>query len=406
MSRNWIVVGDPTSSGGKVITGSPFTDIDGKSVTRVTDKATCPTHKGVFPIVDGDATIIIDGQPVALHGSKLACGCTVLSAQQMSVFVDTKNSATARATPSTAALAHPLQKNFGENAPSPVEKVPIEFDEQLQFVTDAGTELSNLEYTLYLDDGSKAQGTTDAQGKTRRVATKKPTKITKATLKPTTAKPPCCMPETASFDPEEHLIVIPVQAITHNEAIGTSIRQVKTNRGFSRGLTSGEIAMTKWVFGSSIDYSKVLVRNGDFWMLLGQQDQDTAVTPDGNMYWPNKHFRQDFSTESLIYQRWFMHEMTHVWQYQMGFPVMKRGMIRVGLNYNYTLSPTKKFGDYDMEAQGNIIADYFLVKFRSAPRFMYEEKYISSPQILQQLEQTLSDLAANPSAPTNLPPLL
>ena len=29
MARNWIVIGDPTSSGGSVVTGSPFTEIDG-----------------------------------------------------------------------------------------------------------------------------------------------------------------------------------------------------------------------------------------------------------------------------------------------------------------------------------------------------------------------------------------
>lgn len=87
MDRNWIVLGDPTSSGGSVVTGSPFTDIDGIPVARVTDQATCPRHKGAFPIVDGDSTMIVDGQPVALHGSSLACGCKVLSANQARVFV-------------------------------------------------------------------------------------------------------------------------------------------------------------------------------------------------------------------------------------------------------------------------------------------------------------------------------
>ena len=88
MTKAWIVQGDPTSSGGSVITGSSFTDIDGIPVARIGDQATCPRHKGAFPIVDGDSTMIVDGQPVALHGSSLACGCKVLSAQQVRVFVD------------------------------------------------------------------------------------------------------------------------------------------------------------------------------------------------------------------------------------------------------------------------------------------------------------------------------
>ena len=98
MDRNWIVLGDPTSSGGSVITGSPFTDIDGIPVARVTDQATCPRHKGAFPIVDGDSTMIVDGQPVALHGSSLSCGCKVLSANQARVFVSQGAGAGAAAT--------------------------------------------------------------------------------------------------------------------------------------------------------------------------------------------------------------------------------------------------------------------------------------------------------------------
>src|SRR5690625_2984882 len=87
MVKAWIVLGDPTSSGGSVVTGSPFTDVDGIPVARIGDQATCPRHKGAFPIVDGDSTLIVDGQPVALHGSSLACGCKVLSAMQTRVFV-------------------------------------------------------------------------------------------------------------------------------------------------------------------------------------------------------------------------------------------------------------------------------------------------------------------------------
>jgi len=87
MTRMWAVLGDSTSSGGQVVTASPFTDIDGKGVARVNDKASCPKHQGTFPIVDGDPTTIIDGHPVALHGSKLACGCTVLAVQQVRVLM-------------------------------------------------------------------------------------------------------------------------------------------------------------------------------------------------------------------------------------------------------------------------------------------------------------------------------
>lgn len=84
MSKLWVVVGDRTTCGGAVITGCPTFKIRGLPVARVTDKATCPTHKGVFPIVTGDAARIVFGQPVARHGDKLGCGCALISGQQMS----------------------------------------------------------------------------------------------------------------------------------------------------------------------------------------------------------------------------------------------------------------------------------------------------------------------------------
>ncbi|MGS0603706.1 PAAR motif family protein [Xanthomonas oryzae pv. oryzae] len=88
MRRMWIVVGDPTSGGGQVITGSRETDVDGLPVARVGDRATCRKHKGVFAIVDGDPTIIIEGQPVALDGAHLACGCTISTQRQSRNYVD------------------------------------------------------------------------------------------------------------------------------------------------------------------------------------------------------------------------------------------------------------------------------------------------------------------------------
>jgi len=54
--RTLIVVGDATSGGGRVITGSPATDIEGK--------------------------------PVARDGDRLSCGCSLIAGQQSLVFVD------------------------------------------------------------------------------------------------------------------------------------------------------------------------------------------------------------------------------------------------------------------------------------------------------------------------------
>ncbi|UUZ53048.1 hypothetical protein LP419_29235 [Massilia sp. H-1] len=61
-----------------------------------------------------------------------------------------------------------------------------------------------------------------------------------------------------------------------------------------------------------------------------------------------------------------MHEMVHVWQYQLGYPVRLRGAVRVGLSYDYELAPDKHLSDFNMEAQGDLLADYFALKHMAA----------------------------------------
>lgn len=166
MARTWVVLGDSTSGGGKVITGSPFTDIAGNPVARVSDKATCPTHKGVFPIVDGDPTTIIDGQQVALHGSKMACGCTVLAVQQLRVFVD-DGDRRALSTPIAMRAAH--------------DSVPTSeclFHEQYRAVNAvSGEPVADQAYRIELENGRSITGMTDANGLTERVSTRRPEQV-------------------------------------------------------------------------------------------------------------------------------------------------------------------------------------------------------------------------------------
>jgi len=103
------VLGDYTSSGGTVITGSPETDIDGKPVARVGDQATCPKHKGTFPIVSGDDSLIFEGSAAARHGDALACGCTLIAGKQSHVFIDAAGSGAPLAIAiNTARIPHPL----------------------------------------------------------------------------------------------------------------------------------------------------------------------------------------------------------------------------------------------------------------------------------------------------------
>lgn len=54
----------------------------GKRVARVGDLVKCPKKRhGVNPIITGDHSLIVDGKPVARHGDKTACGCSLIASQ-------------------------------------------------------------------------------------------------------------------------------------------------------------------------------------------------------------------------------------------------------------------------------------------------------------------------------------
>lgn len=84
MAGPLIRMGDKTSHGGVVIEASQHSDSGGVGIARMGDKVSCPMH-GIAPIVTGDATMIVDGKPVARHGDKTACGAVLIAGQQASV---------------------------------------------------------------------------------------------------------------------------------------------------------------------------------------------------------------------------------------------------------------------------------------------------------------------------------
>lgn len=158
----------------------------------------------------------------------------------------------------------------------------------------------------------------------------------------------------------------------------------------ARPLTSGEIALAGRVFGSAIDYQRVRVHNTCFIPLL--QRKDVCITPNGELYFHASRYRADFSAASEREQHWFMHEMAHVWQYQLGYPVLWRGAIRLGLRYDYELSPELRLCDFNMEAQAEVLADYFVLAcLHQGEVGIYAD--------------LLRDFLRDPASPDNLPKL-
>ena len=164
-----------------------------------------------------------------------------------------------------------------------------------------------------------------------------------------------------------------------------------------RPLSAGEIAMASLLFRDAIDYARVRVFNRRYLPYL--QPKNCAMTPNGSIYFHHSCFLDDYAEANLTGQHWFMHEMVHVWQHQLGYPVRLRGAVRIGLPYHYDLHENATLADYNMEAQGDLLADYFVLKFLKKPQAMRQQRYRGS---LALYDEVLASFLADPASRDNL----
>lgn len=172
MGNPIIVLGDKTSHGGTVITCSAFADTHGKGWARIGDMVACPRCKGVFPISQGDASLVDEGMAVAYHGCKVACGATLISSQ---MFTLTTPSAGAAPGADSSATPIDLLQGFGVIAPGLVSKYHDEpLDTRARFrgrfqVVDALTRepVSGQAVRVRSTGGHYVTGSTDTEGFTQ-----------------------------------------------------------------------------------------------------------------------------------------------------------------------------------------------------------------------------------------------
>lgn len=171
-----------------------------------------------------------------------------------------------------------------------------------------------------------------------------------------------------------------------------------------RELIPGEIEITKLIFKNSVDFHRVKIHRGSYFP-FNLQNENTAVTPNGEIYFMPKNYFTDFSLAPPSYQHWFIHEMTHVWQYQLGLSVRLRGALSWAATYRYSLSDKNLLSDYGMEAQASLIADYFyLVRFGVAGFDSISNlDGIIGPNIKKRYEWVLRGFISQPSNKRNLP---
>jgi hypothetical protein len=164
-----------------------------------------------------------------------------------------------------------------------------------------------------------------------------------------------------------------------------------------RPLTEGEIAMAFLLFRDAIDYRRVRIHSRRY---MPFQPSNCAMTPNGHLYFHASCYLNDYAATSITGQHWFIHEMAHVWQHQLGYAVRLRGAVRIGLAYDYELVPGKTLADFNMEAQGDLLADYFVLRHLNSSASMRQQRYARS---LPLYEEVLSGFLADPASVSNLP---
>ncbi|MDR1228386.1 MAG: hypothetical protein LBK55_05105 [Azoarcus sp.] len=174
--------------------------------------------------------------------------------------------------------------------------------------------------------------------------------------------------------------------------------------GSFRTLTASEILVLQRIFGGAINYSAVKIHNKKW---VSWRPDNVTMTPNGEIYFNKQSFLEDYVAANthadIVYH--FIHEMVHVWQYQLGFPVKTQGFASAFKSgYNYTLKPDSKLSNYPMEAQANIIADWAMyLMYGMAKHYSGDQYGKTTPYTLTELQAVLVDFIAEPKNKKNLP---
>lgn len=127
----------------------------------------------------------------------------------------------------------------------------------------------------------------------------------------------------------------------------------------ARPLAAAERKLAARIFGGAIDYDAVTLHRRKWFPF---QPANTVMAPTGGIWFHPKgpYWRDDFGTAPLKLQALFVHEMTHVWQYQSGIflPLRRHPFCR----YHYSLKPGWPLKRYGLEQQAEIVRHTFLLR--------------------------------------------
>jgi hypothetical protein len=299
------------------------------------------------------------------------------------------------------------------DAPAQLDAGKI-YDEQIRFLYE-DQPVQDMRYILTLADGTVRGGRTDNEGKTERVVTMQPTAITRAEFLPEPRYRCSChlfMLGARAPAPENSSLCDDLTGIqTNNTDVGSSYVVHKLPKGESRPMTAGEIEMAKSVFKDAIDYSKVKIHYRGFFA----KNADFVITPYGEIYFPYSAYKDDFSNipkDDSRFKYLFIHEMAHVWQYQLGYAI-KTHAILLSVKFGYSGGSGSEYGilrayrynldgedkgkalsDFNMEQQAELISHYFAATETELNMVYYG--FSQEYHDLTLLKQTLASFLSSP----------
>lgn len=175
----------------------------------------------------------------------------------------------------------------------------------------------------------------------------------------------------------------------------------------ARALTSREIALAGSLFRNSIDYAKIKIHHKRY--LFGQPP-NSAIAPNGNIYVIGAVYADDYALSHARLRAFFIHEMVHVWQYQLGIlrPVIAAiaEFIRHGFNYagayDYVLLADKDLLDYRIEQQAQIVEDYYLFEVEGVMPARHHLRPDDGADPMPLYRQVLANFLTDPHYPRDI----
>ncbi len=163
-------------------------------------------------------------------------------------------------------------------------------------------------------------------------------------------------------------------------------------------LTKGETTLLKSIFGDELDTDEVKKYFSDkpHPYVIAMASSAKKI----KFYGKDTHVPDYSQTKDSANYWTFVHEMTHIWQFQHPKEDIMRALRNPTRKYDYELSKDLRFQDFGVEQQACIIADYamqFLFNGKISPAnenkgyFVPVEATTPKPQKLSMLYKTVED---------------